>query len=59
MALDLIYLFVGILIGSVAMYLIKKSTNNITQGIDPQLFTETDKQKAIALQQLADAKMQI
>jgi DNA recombination protein RmuC len=57
MTQDLIYLFVGILIGAVAAGLIFKSKT--PQGVSPQLFSDLDKQKAVALQQLEDAKSQL
>lgn len=57
--LDLIYLLVGILIGVIAAWLVFRSQLKQAIGIDPAVVAEADKQRAVALQQLEDARLQL
>ncbi len=53
--MELIYLFVGLILGAFAAWLIAKSKYSISNSIDPKSFQDLDKQKAIVEQQLHDS----
>ncbi len=54
--MDLIYLFVGLILGALSAWLIAKSKYSISNSIDPKSFQELDKQNAILEQQLNDSR---
>ena len=54
--MDLIYLFVGLILGALGTWLIAKSKYSISNSIDPKSFQELDKQNAILEQQLNDSR---
>ena len=54
--MELIYLFVGLILGAFAAWLIAKSKYSNSNSIDPKSFQDLDKQKAIVEQQLNDSR---
>lgn len=54
--MDLIYLFVGLILGALGAWLIAKSKYSISNSIDPKSFQELDKQNAILEHQLNDSR---
>jgi len=57
--MELIYLFIGILLGAIAAWLIAKARFLKTDSIDPITYQALDKQKAILEQQFRDAQQYV
>ncbi|MBL7924761.1 MAG: DNA recombination protein RmuC [Bacteroidia bacterium] len=59
MMMEWMNLLLGLLLGALISWLYFKSLKNSSPGVPPELLSEAEKQKAVALQQLEDARQQL